>query len=117
MYITNIKNTKELKTPHNKSIRWLLPKEIGVPNFEMRYFEVKKESVPSEEKHPWEHEIFVVRGGGIIKSGGIEKKVKSGDAIFIPPNELHQFSNVKEEPFGFICIIPNGCEDNIKGKK
>ena len=34
MYITNIKNTKELKTPHNKSIKWLLPKEIGVPNFE-----------------------------------------------------------------------------------
>ncbi len=49
MYITNIKNTKELKTPHNKSIRWLLPKEIGVPSFEMRYFEVKKESVPSED--------------------------------------------------------------------
>lgn len=52
MYITNIKGTKELKTPHGKSIRWLLPKEIGVPNFEMRYFEVKKESIPSEEKHP-----------------------------------------------------------------
>jgi quercetin dioxygenase-like cupin family protein len=117
MYVTNIKDTKELKTPHGKSVRWLLPKEIGVPNFEMRYFEVKKESILSEEKHPWEHEIFVVKGEGTVKSRVIEKKVKPGDAIFIPPNELHQFSNFEEEPFGFICIIPNGCEDNVKEKE
>jgi len=47
-----------------------LSKEIGVPNFEMRYFEVTRESKPSEDRHLWEHEIFVVRGEGSIKSGG-----------------------------------------------
>jgi quercetin dioxygenase-like cupin family protein len=116
MYIINIKDAKELKTPHGKSIKWLLSKEDGVPNFEMRYFEVTKASQPSEDKHPWEHEVFVVRGEGIIKSGGIERKVGTGDAIYIPPDEMHQFSNPGEEPFGFICIIPKGCEDKMKGK-
>lgn len=117
MYIINVKDAKELKTPHGKSIRWLLSKEIGTPNFEMRYFEVTRESEPSEDKHPWEHEVFVVKGEGIVKSGGAEKKSEPGDAIFIPPNEPHRFSNVKEEPFGFICVIPKGCEDNVKDRK
>ena len=117
MYITNIKDSKELKTPYGKSIKWLLTKENGAPNFEMRYFEVTKESKPSEDKHPWEHEVFVVRGKGIIRSGGLEKKVGFGDAIFIPANELHQFSNFEEEPFGFICIIPKGYEDKMKDIK
>ncbi|MCK4419105.1 cupin domain-containing protein [Candidatus Aerophobetes bacterium] len=117
MYMINIKDAKELKTPHGKSIRWLLSEEIGVPNFEMRYFEINKESEPSEDKHPWEHEVFVVKGQGIVKSGGVEKKVKAEDAILIPANEPHQFSNLKEDPFGFICVIPKGCEDNVKDRK
>jgi len=117
MYVINVKDAKELKTPHGKSVRWLLSKEKGTPNFEMRYFEVTKGNKPSEGKHPWEHEVFVVRGEGIIKSGGVEKKIELGDAIFIPPNETHQFLNFKEEPFGFICIIPKGCEDNIKDRE
>ena len=117
MYIINIKDAIELKTPHGKSIKWLLTKEKGTPNFEMRYFEVTKENKPSEDKHPWEHEVFVVRGEGIIKSEGVEKKVGLGDAILIAPNETHQFLNFREGPFGFICIIPNGYEDHIKDKK
>ena len=117
MYIVNIKGVKGLKTPHGKTVRWLLPKEIGAPNFEMRYFEVTRENQPSEDEHPWEHEVFVVQGEGILKSGRGERTVKTGDAIFIPPNEPHQFSNVKEEPFGFICVIPKGCEDTIKDRR
>jgi len=117
MYVTNIKNTKELKTPSGKSIWWLLPKEIGTPNFEMRYFEVRKGIESKEEKHPFEHEVFVVKGEGIIKSEGTETKVKPGDAVFIAPNEPHQFLNLKESPLGFICVIPNGCEDNRKELK
>ena len=117
MYVINIKDAKELKTPHGKSIRWLLSKEIGAPNFEMRYFEIPQGAKPSEDKHPWEHEVFVVKGEGIVKAGGEERKVRSGDAIFIPPNEPHMFLNVREKPFGFICVIPKGCEDYVKEKK
>lgn len=117
MYIINVKDAKELKTPHGKLVRWLLSAKTGTPNFEMRYFEVTAESEPSEDKHPWEHEVFVVKGKGNIKSGKIEKRVKPGDAIFIPPNEPHLFLNTRKEPLGFICIIPKGCENNIKGRE
>ncbi len=106
MYITNIKNTKELKTPHNKSIRWLLPKEIGVPNFEMRYFEVKKESVPSEEKHPWEHEVFILSGKGVVVGEQGATPIGKESVVFITPNEPHCFVNTANEPLRFICVIP-----------
>jgi len=34
----------------------------------MRYFEVKKGTEAKEEKHSFEHEVFIVKGEGIIKS-------------------------------------------------
>ncbi|WP_303898629.1 MULTISPECIES: hypothetical protein [Thermoflexus] len=27
--------------------------------------------------------------------------------IYIAPQEIHQFVNIGEEPFGFLCVIPN----------
>ena len=117
MYIINVDDVEELRTPHGKMVKWLLTKEIGTPNFEMRYFEVSRESKGREEAHPFEHEIYVIKGEGIIKSGEIEYRIKPGDAILILPNEPHQFINCREEPLGFICVIPNGCEDHIKKRK
>lgn len=114
MYVVNVRDARESKTPHGKSVRWLVTKEVGAPNFEMRYFEIGKESEPSESSHPWEHEVFVVKGEGMVRSGGVERKIEAGDALFIPPHEAHTFWNLREEPLGFICIIPAGCEDNVK---
>ena len=110
MYITNVKKTKEEKTRSGVSVWWLLSEEIGVPNFEMRYFEFKKGMHTSYGKHPWEHEVFVVKGEGVIKGKNFEQKIKAGDAIYIAPNEEHQFLNNNDEPFGLICIIPKGAE-------
>ncbi|MBN1105378.1 MAG: cupin domain-containing protein [Deltaproteobacteria bacterium] len=106
--------TEALKTPSGKSVWWLLSGEIGTPNFEMRYFEVEKGVEGKEERHPFEHEIFVIKGKGIIKSGQHEVRIQEGDAIYIAPDELHQFFSLGEETLGFICVIPKGCEDHLK---
>ncbi len=82
----------------------------------MRYFEIKKGGYSPKEKHPWEHEVLVVKGKGIVRGGNEEKIVKAGDAILIAPNELHQFKSTEEEDFGFICVIPNGAEDEVLSK-
>ena len=100
MYINSIKRAREvfINIPGVKdiTIRWLLPPEVGTPNFEMRYFEIKKGGHSPEEKHPWEHEAFVVKGRGIVKGKDEERMVEVGDAILIPPGELHQFRNAGE---------------------
>lgn len=115
MYITNIKRTKEEKTRSGNSIWWLLSEEIGVPNFELRYFEIKRGMSTNYGKHPWEHEVYVVKGKGTVKGKDLEgkvfeEKIKSGDAIYIAVNEEHQFWNYGSQPLGFICIIPKGTE-------
>lgn len=117
MYINSVKKAKEVSidVPGVKgiTIRWLLPHEVGTPNFEMRYFEIKKGGFCKQEVHLWEHEVFVVKGKGIVMGKDEEKVIEAGDAIFVEPNEFHQFRNTGEEDFGFICIIPNGAEDEI----
>ncbi|MBW1773067.1 MAG: cupin domain-containing protein [Deltaproteobacteria bacterium] len=115
MYITNVQKAEALKTPSGKSVRWLLSSENGVPNFEMRYFEVEKGIEGKEESHPFEHEVFVIKGQGLIRSGDKSLTIKAGDAIYIAPDEPHQFLSLgEEESLGFICIIPKGCEDHLK---
>jgi len=114
LYIINVNDAEESRTPHGKLVKWLLSKEIGAPNFEMRYFELDRRSKGKEEAHPFEHEIYVLKGEGVIMSGGVPHRIKPGDAILILPNEPHQFLNLREEPLAFICVIPKGCEDHIK---
>lgn len=117
MYINSINVAREvsistLEKVKNTTVRWLLPPEIGVPNFEMRYFEIKKGGHSPKERHSWEHEAFVVKGKGAVVGEDGETEVKTGDAIYVAPNELHQFK-ASEEDLGFICVIPKGAEDKI----
>lgn len=115
MIRTNINEVKEIRTSHGKKVRWLITKEMGSTNFEMRYFTITDDSQPSEETHPWEHQVYVLSGEGIIKSGETELRVKPGDAIYIAPNEPHMFKNLPAQVFAFLCVIPAGCEDRVKG--
>ncbi|NQS90557.1 cupin domain-containing protein [Patescibacteria group bacterium] len=87
--------------------RVLIGKKEGAPYFVMRYFEIKPKGWTSLDKHPHDHGVIVLKGKGKVLLGNEEIEVSFGDAIHVPPNELHQFKNTEEEPFGFICVIPN----------
>lgn len=90
------------------SIRYLVLEEFGAPNFEMRYFELAPGAASSQDHHESEHEVFVLRGRGILHLADRDVELKPQDALLIEPWEHHQFEQVGEEPFGFLCIVPNG---------
>lgn len=90
------------------SIRYLVVEEFGAPNFEMRYFELQKDGKTSLDQHDYEHEVFVLRGRGRLVLDGKEYSLRPNDAILIKSKEQHQFFPDGEDPFGFICIVPNG---------
>ena len=90
------------------AIRYLLLQEFGAPNFEMRYFELDSGALTTLDQHPYEHEVFIVRGRGKLLVDSREYTLRPGDAVLIQPNEVHQFGQVGDEPLGFICIVPNG---------
>jgi quercetin dioxygenase-like cupin family protein len=91
-----------------------LTKEIGAENFEMRYMEIPVNGRSSHDKHPYEHEVFIIRGNGIVKGEDDQENLSPGDALFIPGNEVHQLINTGNTILGFICIIPTGKEDKLK---
>ena len=45
-------------------------------------------------------------------AGAGARRVKAGDVVFIPEGTVHSYQNTGEEPFEFLCIIPNK-EDKI----
>lgn len=109
MYISNYKDTPaewiegEAK---GVKIRWVLTEANGASNFVMRHFEIIENGYTPLHKHPWEHEIFILNGEGIVVTETMEKALKHGDAVFIPGDEIHQFKNTRKEPLTMLCLIP-----------
>jgi len=89
------------------TVRWVIAKEDGAPNFSMRVFKVEPGGHSPYHKHPWEHEVFILEGSGFLVQGEKEFPLSRGDIIFIPPGEEHQLKNPFEEKLEFICLIPN----------
>jgi len=89
------------------TIRWLVTKEMGAPHFAMRMFEVAPDGHTPLHTHEWEHEVFIVEGGGIVVSESGEQEINTGDVIFMPGNEEHQFRNTKDKTMKFLCLIPH----------
>jgi quercetin dioxygenase-like cupin family protein len=90
----------------NVTIRWLLGKNSPAPNFYLRLFEVQPGGHSPYHTHAMEHEIFILEGRGRINAKGIQHEVSAGSFALVEPNEEHQFENIGETVFKFLCIIP-----------
>ncbi len=86
------------------------PKE-DAPNFSMRKFTIQLGGHTPYHTHPWEHEVYVLSGSGVVKHADGFEKLGPGDFAFVPPNDEHQFRNVGAEPFEFLCVVPLEGED------
>jgi len=87
-------------------VRWLISDKDKAPNFAMRLFEGGPGGYSPLHTHNWEHEVFVLEGEGVANNGEEETKIKKGTVIYVAPNEKHQFRNVGDSIFKFICLIP-----------
>lgn len=87
-------------------MRMLIGADDGAGNFHMRQFEVAPGGHTPHHAHDYEHEILVLSGAGVAKSVSGDRPIKTGDVVFVPPNEKHQFVNDGNEPLSFICLIP-----------
>ncbi len=119
MYITDINDQKAVMTsPSGNSIHWMLTKETGMPNFELRYIEIPAGGRTSYGQHEHEHGVFIIGGTGEVRgkngSGDFSEKLEAGKAVFIPGNEEHQWINTGETVLTIICVIPPGAEDQFK---
>ena len=91
-------------------MRILIGPEDAAPNFFMRHFEVEPGGCTPHHQHDYEHEILVLKGAGTARTPAGDRPFKSGDIIYVPANEVHQFCNTSTENCEFICLIPRPCD-------
>ena len=101
------KNPVDMEGANGCSMRQLVTNEDGAPNFAMRQFEVAPGGNTPLHSHPYEHEVFVLEGEGIVMEGDQERPLKKGDVVYVAPDDIHQFKNVGDSPLKFLCLVPN----------
>jgi quercetin dioxygenase-like cupin family protein len=89
------------------TIRWLVGKEDQAANFAMRKFKVEPGGYTPRHSHPYEHEIYVLSGEGVVFEGDRQHRLAAGSVVYVKPGEVHQFRNTGEAPFEFLCLVPN----------
>lgn len=77
------------------------------PNFALRKFTMQPGGGMPLHTNLVEHEQYVLRGQAHIGIDGKEFDVKPGDVVFIPAGAPHFYHNTGDEPFEFLCIVPN----------
>ncbi|RLE80951.1 MAG: cupin domain-containing protein, partial [Thermoprotei archaeon] len=100
------KKPVDFKGAKDAYIQWLVDPSAGARNFAMRLFTIKPGGEIPRHNHWYEHEIFVLKGKGVIGAGDKEYEVSEGNVIYVPPNIPHWYRNTGNEDWVFICIIP-----------
>lgn len=99
----------------------------GAPNFALRQFVVEPGGHSPRHSHDYEHEVYIVSGGGTVLLEGAERPIRAGDVVYVPANEEHQFTAAVKSSGGaggsgngglrFLCLVPmtRNCGDPTPG--
>lgn len=77
------------------------------PNFALRRFTMQPGGGMPRHTNQVEHEQYVLRGRARIGVGDQVHEVAADDVIYIPAGVPHWYETVGEEPFEFLCAVPN----------
>lgn len=88
------------------SRKMLISPEVG-SNFAMRQFSIEPNGFMPLHTNRVEHEQYVLRGRAQLELGDEKVLVQAGDVVFIPAGLPHSYINLGQEPFEFLCLVPN----------
>jgi quercetin dioxygenase-like cupin family protein len=77
------------------------------PNFALRRFIMEPGGGMPRHTNTVEHEQYVLRGRASITLGEERHRVSAGDVVFIPAGMPHSYTAEGDEPFEFLCVVPN----------
>ncbi|MBA7479828.1 hypothetical protein ES707_15269 [subsurface metagenome] len=106
MIVSSYLDTKPIQELPGVVKREVICADKGAPNFCMRVFDVEPGAPTHSHEHPWEHEVFVLSGRGVVIGKQGETQITKDSVVFVPPNEHHSFVNNSNEVLRFICVIP-----------
>ena len=106
MKVQNYRQVKVITAAPGVTMRVVAGAAEKAPTFAMRVFEIQTGSATPLHTHPWEHEVFVLAGKGVLRGSGKETPLAEGDAAIVLPNEQHSFMNADMEMLRLICVVP-----------
>jgi quercetin dioxygenase-like cupin family protein len=93
--------------------RQVLISSDEAPNFAMRKFAIQPGGGMPPHTNTVEHEQYVLGGKARIGIGEEVVEVAKDDVLLIPAGVPHWYETLGEEPFEFLCLVPNG-DDRIE---
>lgn len=87
------------------TMKMLIGADEHAANFNMRMFELAGDGHTPLHAHPWEHEVFILAGEGLVRTHDGETPISAGYCVYVPPDELHQFA-AAGEALKFLCLVP-----------
>jgi quercetin dioxygenase-like cupin family protein len=85
-------------------LRWLTDEDCA-DFFYMRHVVMEKGGTIGLHDHPYEHQIFILKGKGKCTVGEEEYELTEGCYALIPGGVIHGFENIGEGTLEFICCI------------
>ncbi|MDT4763036.1 cupin domain-containing protein [Sphaerochaeta sp. PS] len=93
-------------TTHEVTKQVLVGPDQGWKDYVMRMFTLGKGGFAPKHTHPWQHILYIVEGKGTLFLDGKDYPLTAGSTAYVPAEALHQILNAGEEPFVFLCIVP-----------
>ena len=106
MKVTRYSDSKPATEVEGVSRRDVLTADDGVPLVGMNIMEITTHAATPTHYHPWEHEIFIVSGKGMVVGEHGSTPIAEGNVIFIPANETHCFVNTSTETLRYVSVEP-----------
>lgn len=97
---------EEVKSATKTTRQVLIGPDEG-PNFAMRKFTIEPGGFMPMHTNTVEHEQLVLGGKATVVIGEKTFKAKRNDVVFIPVNTPHSYKTIGDEPFEFLCVVPN----------
>lgn len=90
----------------NAAMKVLVSPKEGWEGYVMRVIELDPAGYSPKHQHDWPHINYIIEGEGTLLINDQINEIKAGSYAYVPANTLHQFSNIGDMPFKFICIVP-----------
>lgn len=112
MDVHNIDEVPAFVTLDGSEIRELLAhRNSAIRNQSLAEARVAPGETTSLHYHPRTEEIYyILAGQGEMRLGQETRQVRPGDAIAIPPGQIHQITNCGQETLKLLCCCAPGYE-------
>jgi mannose-6-phosphate isomerase-like protein (cupin superfamily) len=107
MFIRNLQTCDEIIAGDETVLRELLHPDKA--DLEIRYSLAHATVKPGQSSKP--HKLktsevyYILEGEGIMHVNNESAKVRSGQAIYIPPNSVQYIQNIGNSDLRFLCIV------------